>query len=151
VAHLRASIRRATPTAPLRASCKSTYEGIRTRILNFLITGYWLRHQASAQGASVSASQVRAKFEEEMRTRYTATSFRRLEAASHQTVADLEFAIETEMLSGRLLAEFAKAHGDHKNEQAAVPAFNKSIRSQWIPKTDCEPGYIVRDCKEYHE
>ena len=149
VAQLRATVPESTPSTPLQDECKATYESIRKRILNFLITGFWLRDAAAEQRVSVSPAEVMSKFEEEKRAHYTPESFRRLQEASHQTVPDLEFSIATQMLSAKLLAKFAKEHGDEKNEQLAVSAFNKSIRFKWIPRTSCQPGYVVPDCKQY--
>jgi hypothetical protein len=152
VARLRDKTRQATPVAPLQAECKATYEGIQDRILSFLITGYWLRGEAAEKGLSVSVAEVKKKFDEEKRENYpTAASFRRLQEASKQTIPDLEFAIETQMLSTKLLGHFAAEHGEEKYEEAAVPGFNKSIRAKWRPRTSCQPGYVVPDCKQYKE
>jgi hypothetical protein len=149
VAHLRKSAPKATPTSPLRAECKATYEGVRARILNFLITGYWLRGEAAEQHVSITEAEVRKKFEEERRAYPTAASFRRLQEASHQTVPDLMFAVETQMLSAKLLEKFTKSHTHATTQQATVGAFNKSIINTWTPKTSCQPGYVVKDCREY--
>jgi hypothetical protein len=148
VTHLQAIATKST-TAQLKAKCRHTYEGIQARILDFLITGYWLRGEATEQRVSLTGAQVRKKFDEEKRAGYpTAASFHRLEEASRQTVADLEFAVETQMLSATLLETFAKTH-QAKSEQAMIAAFNTSIRSKWTPRTGCQPGYIVTDCSEY--
>jgi len=150
VAHLRKTVPMSTPTVPLRAECRATYDGIKARIINFLVSGYWLRDEAAEEGISVSHDEVKKKFEEERRAHYpTTASFERLLEASRQTVGDLEFALETQMLSAKLLAKFAKEHGDEKNEQAAVAAFNKGVDSKWILRTTCAPGYVVPDCKQY--
>jgi len=150
VAHTHASATKSTTTAQLKAKCKKTYEGIQSRILDFLITGYWLRGEAAEQHASVSQAEVRKKFEEERRANYsTAASFRRLQEVSRQTVPDLTFAVETRMLSAKLLEKFTKTHSHEKSDQATIAAFNRSIRSKWVPRTDCAPTYVVPDCKQY--
>jgi hypothetical protein len=149
VAHLRASAPRIA-IDQLRANCRKMYERIQARILNFLISGYWLRGEAAERGVSVSVGEVEKKFAEERRANYpTAESFHRLQLASRQTIQDLEFAVETQMLSTKLVEKYAQEHGEQKNEQAAVPGFNRSIRSKWIPRTSCEPDYVVADCKQY--
>jgi hypothetical protein len=136
--------------AELKAKCERTYEAIQRRILNFLITGYWLRGQAAEEHALVTDAEVRRKFNEEKRANYpTAGSFRRLQEASRQTVPDLEFAVETQMLSAKLLEEFIKTHSHDKSEQATIAAFNKWIRSTWAPKTECQPGYVIADCARH--
>ena len=149
IAHLRTGARKST-TAKLKATCKTTYEGIQGRILNFLITGNWLRAEAAEQHVSVTEAEVHKKFEEERKANYpSAASFRRLQEASRQTVPDLMFAVETRMLSTKLFEKFTKAHPKGKFEQAKVAAFNTSLTSKWTAKTNCEPGYVVRDCKQY--
>jgi hypothetical protein len=136
--------------AQLRRRCQHTYEGIQRRILGFLITGYWLREEAVAQHISVSRGEVHSKFAQERRVNYpTETSFRRLQSASRQTIPDLEFAAETQMLSAKLLERFTTAHPHLHGERATVAAFNRSIRQAWEPKTVCSANYVVPDCREY--
>jgi hypothetical protein len=150
VAHLQISAPKAATPAQLTAKCTKTYKSIQTRILNFLITGYWLRGEATEQHVSITEAEVRKKFEEEKRTNYpTAASFRRLQEASRQTVPDLMFAVETRMLSAKLLERFTKQHSHEPSEQATITAFNESIASKWTPRTNCQPEYVVRDCKQY--
>jgi hypothetical protein len=150
VAHLRAQARASASVASLHAKCERTYEGIRARILGFLITGYWLRGEAAASHVSVSQAEVHRKFEEEREVNYpTAASFRRLQEASRQTVADLEFAVETQLLSTRLLGRFAVETGHNESEPATIAAFNRHIESTWVPRTDCAAGYVVKDCRQF--
>jgi hypothetical protein len=149
-AHLQTIAPKSTTTARLKAECERTYEGIRTRILNFLITGYWLRREAAEQHASVTAAEVHKKFDEEKRINYpTPAAFRKLQETSRQTVPDLEFAVETQLLSAKLLRKFTKEHSHEPSEQATIAAFNRSLERKWTAKTDCLPGYIVRDCRQY--
>jgi hypothetical protein len=137
-------------TAQLKAICKKTYEGIQSRILKFVIAGYWLRNEATEQGVSVSDAEVRTVFEKEKRAHYpTAASFRQLQEASRQTAPDLMFAVETQMLSAKLLRRFTKSQPRGQSEQATIAVFNTSIRRKWAARTNCAPGYVVRDCRQY--
>jgi hypothetical protein len=148
VAHLRARAGASMASGSLRAECKRIYEGIRARVLSFLITGYWLRGEAAETHTLVSGAEVRKKFEQERRINYpTPASFRRLEEASRQTAPDLEFAVETQILSTKLLARFATA-GHFSSEQAAVAAFNQHMQRTWTPRTSCQVAYVIKDCKE---
>lgn len=98
----------------------------------------------------MSEAEVRKKFEEERRAQYpTAASFRSFQEASRQTVPDLMFAVETQMLSAKLLEKFTKTQPKGKSEQAKTAAFNLGIRIKWTAKTDCQPGYVVQDCRQY--
>ncbi len=149
VSHLRAGEPKAT-TAQLQAKCKKAFEGIRARILDFLITASWLQGEAAEQHISVTEAEVRKKFEEEKRAHYpTAAAFHRLQEASLQTVPDLMLAVQRSMLSERLLARFTKLHGKGRAEQANIAAFNKYIRDKWTARTDCRPGYLIKDCRQH--
>jgi hypothetical protein len=149
VAHLQVRDGKST-TAQLTTKCKRTYEGIRARILGFLIAGYWLRGEADEENVSLSQADVKQVFDEEKRANYpTAASFRKLQEASGQTIPDLMFAVETQMLSAKLLEKFTKAHEKGKSERAKIAAFNRSIEGKWIGRTDCRPGYVVKDCSQY--
>lgn len=150
VAHRRTLTKTTATTASLRTECLKTYEGIQARVLNFLITGYWLREEAAKTHASVSQAEVHRKFNEYRQEDYpSATAFQRLKEASHQSVPDLEFAVETQMLSARLLEHFTTHISNNQPEQATITAFNQYIASKWTPRTICKPGYIVKDCKQY--
>jgi hypothetical protein len=149
VDHLRKGSTKTPATSPLRAECQVTYEDIRRRILNFLITGDWLRGAAAEKGLLVTPAAVKKKFQEERLVHYTPNSFRRLQRSSRQTIGDLEFAVETQMLSARLLEAFLKEHHRERSEHATIAAFNKSIKRTWIPKTNCHPGYVIPDCRQY--
>jgi hypothetical protein len=150
VVHRRSLATSATRTAALRAGCRRTYEGIQARVLNFLVTGYWLRGEAAEMHASVSQAEVHRKFQEYRQEDFpTQAAFQRLKEASHQSVRDLEFAVETQMLSARLIERFTTRVGKGKTERATIIAFNKHIASKWTPRTNCKPGYIVKGCKQY--
>jgi hypothetical protein len=148
IAHLRINAPKSMTTGQLRARCKTTYEGIQRRILNFLITGYWLRGAAAEQHISITEAAVRKRFEEERRDYLSPAAFHRLQDASRQTVSDLMFAVETRMLSGKLVERFTAAHGRAKSEQSTVIAFNNALRRKWTPKTNCEPSYVIPDCAQ---
>jgi hypothetical protein len=139
-------------TAQLRSSCRQVYAGIQARVLNFLITGYWVRGEAAAEGISVSPAEVRQRFEQERRANYpTADSFRRFQETSRQTPADLMFAVVTQLLSTRMLERYERAHGRSPSASSGVEELNRRIRSGWTKMTDCLPGYVVRDCSKYRQ
>lgn len=150
VANLRATApHKATSIALLRARCRSTYESIQRRILNFLISGGWIRGEAAADHVSVTSAEVRRRFDEERRGGYpSSAAFRRFQKATGQTVPDLLFAIQTQMLSAKLLQHFA-AQTHAKSEEASIAAFNGKIVATWTRKTNCAPGYVVPDCRQY--
>jgi hypothetical protein len=137
-------------TAQLKSRCRQLYAGIQARVLNFLITGYWLRGEAAAEGISVAPTEVQRRFEQERRAGYpTAKSFRQFQEASRQTPADLMFAVRTQLLSTKLLERYDRIHGRSPSDSSGVEELNQGIRSRWTKVTDCLPGYVVRDCSRY--
>jgi hypothetical protein len=139
-------------TAQLRSSCRQIYAGIQARVLNFLITGYWLRGEAVAEGIAVSPAEVRRRFEQERRANYpTPESFHRFQEASRQTPADLMFAVATQLLSTKLLERYERAHGRSPSASSGIEELNRRIKSSWTKLTKCLPGYVVRDCSQYRQ
>jgi len=133
-----------------RRRCERRYNAIQTRVLDFLIVGYWLREAAARHHLRVSSAELRREYGAEVRKHYaTVGALARFEKASRQTRADLEFALETQMLSSRLIGAFAKKHPHEPSERAAIQAFNSGIKQEWVPRTTCARGYVVTDCKQY--
>lgn len=151
-----ASLQKSSPpkqkptTAELKLKCQQTFVGIKQRILSFLITGYWIRGEAAERGVTVSDAEVQQKFEENKRQNYpTPAAFQELLASSHQTIPDLKFAVETQLLSAKLLKNFTTSKGKGKAEQELTIPFNQSIELKWSARTDCRQGFVVKDCKQY--
>jgi hypothetical protein len=150
ISNLRASVP-AVHGSPgqLRAKCRSTFIAIQARILNFLITADWLEGAAVQGHVLVSGAEVRAEYARERREGYASeASFRRFEAASQQTPADLMLAVRTKLLSAKLLEHF-KRRTPARSEASTIAAFNESIKSEWTPQTSCARGYVVPGCKQY--
>jgi hypothetical protein len=52
-----------------------------------------------------------------------------------QTLAQSESAIKQELTA--------------TGEQGALTKFVKEFKSKWQAETDCRPGYVMQDCKQY--
>jgi hypothetical protein len=150
VAHLRATSLLHESTSQLTAKCRHTYVGIKTRILGFLINGYWLREEAAEKGESVSGAEVQKEFNNIKQREFpTAAALQRLLAASRQTTSDLKFAVETEMLSAKLLKNFSKPE-TQASPESAVEVLNKALDKKWMARTTCKPGYVIAACSPSH-
>jgi hypothetical protein len=149
IARLRANALVPETTSQLKAKCQQTFHSIQTRILRFLINGYWLREEASEDRIPLSSAELQKEFEQIKAHEFpTAAAFQRLLAASRQTVSDLMFAVETEMLSTRLQQKFSKPETKETPENS-VEALNKRLVAKWTPRTSCLPGYIILACRQY--
>jgi len=149
VAHLRATSLLHESTSQLTAKCRHTYVGIKTRILRFLINGYWLREEAAEDGASVSSAEVQKEFDHIKQQSFpTEAAFQRLLAASRQTIPDLKFAVETQMLSAKLLKRFSKIE-NKESPESSEEALNKQLDEKWTPRTSCKSGYVIQACGQH--
>jgi hypothetical protein len=145
VAHLRANALLHEPTSQLKAKCQQKYKEIQTRTLGFLIYGYWLREEAAEKGVSVSNAELQKEFAQIRRKEFpTAAALHRLLTASRQGVPDLKFTIESQMLSTRLEQK------TNEPVERQPEALIQDLYNKWAPRTDCLPGYVVKDCRQFH-
>jgi hypothetical protein len=149
IARLRANALLHETTPQLKTKCQQTFQSIQTRILRFLINGYWLREEATEDGITISNTELQTEFNQTKAHEFpTPASFQRLLNASRQTIPDLMFAIETEMLSTKLQQKFSKPETKESPENS-VEALNKRLDAKWTPRTNCLPGYVIKACRQY--
>jgi hypothetical protein len=151
IARLRASALVSETTAQLKMKCLQTFQGIQTRILGFLINGYWVREEAAEDGISIANAELQTEFNKIRAHEFTTpASLQRLLNASRQTIPDLQFAVETGMLSTRLQRKFSKPiTKENPNPESDIEILNKRIVTKWKPRTSCLPGYIIKACGQY--
>jgi hypothetical protein len=145
VAHLRADGLLYEAVSRLRARCLSSYKEIQARILGFLIYGYWLREEAAEKGVSVTHAELQREFAQIRHKEFpTAADLHRLLGVSRQSVSDLLFTIQSRMLSARLEPK------TNEPQEAQAKALIQDLYQKWAPRTDCRPGYVVKDCRQFH-
>jgi hypothetical protein len=152
IARLRANALLHESTSQLKAKCQQTFKGIQERILRFLINGYWLREEAAEDGLSISNAELQKEFNHLKQQEFpTAASFQRLLTASRQGIPDLMFAVETVMLSSKLQQKISKPiTKENPNPEGGLKELNRTLVKKWTVRTNCHPGYIVQDCKQFH-
>jgi hypothetical protein len=154
VAHLKTTLELTEAVIQIRSRCQQIYKSIEERILVFLIHGYWLREEASENAVTVTNAELQKEFNQIKKQGYpTAAAFHRLLAASHQTVADLKFAVLSQMLSNKLTQKLANTDTEirdatEKTPEAQTAQVNTLLTKKWPAKTLCTTGYIVKGCKQ---
>ncbi len=119
----------------------------RNQVLSFLISGDWVKDEARDLHIGVSAAQVKRQFD-----RVKAQQFRRraeFEAflrSSGETVADLLFRVQLNMLSERLERHVSAVPGGPRAQQRALSRFVETFHAKWSSQTYCVTGYVVQDC-----
>jgi hypothetical protein len=145
VAHLRTNGLLHESTSQLKTRCQRKYKEIQTRILGFLIYGYWLREEAAEKGVSVSNAELQREFAKIRHKEFpTAAVLHRLLTVSRQSIQDLKFTIESQMLSTRLEPK------TNEPPEGQAEALIQDLYKKWAPRTDCRPGYVVKDCRQFH-
>jgi hypothetical protein len=135
--------------AQLKAQCASEYESLKTDALGYLISADWLIGEASAQDVAVTDRQVHARLISIVRQEFPAKgSFARFLHSSPYTVSDLLLRIKLEMLSERIERKVLGRAGK-ATQKRSFAAFKTAFRKRWTARTDCRPGYVVLNCRQY--
>ena len=119
----------------------------RTEVVSFLISSDWVIGEAGDLHIGVSAAQVRRQFDhvkgQQFRKRREFEAFLR---SSGQTVADLLFRVQLNMLSERIQRHVTAVPGDARAHQRALSRFVEAFKAKWTAQTYCVPEYAVQDC-----
>jgi len=119
----------------------------RTEALGFLISSDWVLGEARDLHIGVSAAQIKRQFDrtkgQQFRTRADFEAFLR---SSGQTVADLLFRVQLNMLSERIQRHVTPVHGGSRARQRAQSRFVEAFKAKWMAQTYCAPEYAVQDC-----
>ncbi|MGD1056554.1 MAG: hypothetical protein ABR992_03990 [Solirubrobacteraceae bacterium] len=120
---------------------------LQSEVLGFLISSDWVKGEAEARGISVSPAEVRKTFDrirhQEFRRR---REFERFLRKSGQTVADLMFRVELNLLSERIEKSVVAGHRGALSKQRALSRFVKAFKAKWRPQTYCASEYAVANC-----
>jgi hypothetical protein len=130
-----------------RPSGKQLAASLRNEVLGFLISADWVRGEASARNIEVSKLEVTRRFDRIRGQQFPKRrEFSRFLLRSGQTVGDLLFRVEQDLLSARI--EQAVVAGQHNAaaRRQAFASFVKSFRVKWSAQTYCVPEYTEVDC-----
>jgi Raf kinase inhibitor-like YbhB/YbcL family protein len=119
------------------------------RALGFLVSSVWLVSEASAQGVSVSAAEVKQRLAVLKRQSFpTAGSLGKFLAKSHETEADLLGRVKVELLESRIAAKVT-AGRSAAQRKSILADFQQAFQRRWKSRTTCRAGYVMEDCSEY--
>ncbi len=119
----------------------------RTEALGFLISSDWVLGEARDLHVGVSAAQIKRKFDrikgQQFRTRAEFEAFLR---SSGETVADLLFRVQLNLLSERIQRHVSAVPGGPRAKQRALSRFVEAFKAKWLAQTYCAAEYTVQDC-----
>jgi phosphatidylethanolamine-binding protein (PEBP) family uncharacterized protein len=117
--------------------------------LGFLITSEWVLGEAGARHMSVSEAEVKQRFAQLVHQSFPkAGSLHAYLAKSGETEGDLLARIKVELLAARIAAKVT-AGKSPAQRTALLTAFEHSFQQHWKGLTDCKPGYVMEDCRQY--
>jgi len=118
-----------------------------SEVLQFLISADWVRGEAASKGISVSAAEVKKTFDRIRRQQFPKRGeFEKFLAKSGQSVADLLFRVEQNILSKRIQKRVTAGHHGQSSQIQALTRFVKAFKLKWQAQTYCASEYAVADC-----
>jgi SurA N-terminal domain len=125
----------------------ATATELQSEVLGFLISSDWVKAEAQARGMSVSTAEVRKRFDrirdQQFPRRGEFDAFLR---KSGQTVMDLMFRVELNLLSQRIQKSVTAGHRSASSRGRALSQFVKAFTAKWRAQTYCASEYAVADC-----
>jgi hypothetical protein len=125
----------------------ATATELQSEVLQFLISAEWVKGEAASKGISVSAAEVKKSFDRIRRQEFPKRGeFKKFVRKSGQTVADLMFRVEQNLLSERIQKSVIAGHHSQASKLRALSKFVKAFKLKWQAQTYCASEYAVADC-----
>jgi hypothetical protein len=116
-------------------------------VMGFLISSDWVIGEAQDLHVHVSAAQVRRTFDDARRAEYPKRGeFEAFLKKSGETIADLLFRVELNLLSTRIQARVLAGERTQQAKEHALAHFVSEFTKRWRAQTYCAPAYQVSDC-----
>lgn len=143
------ALRPARGRSVLKGECAQRYEGLKTQVLQSLITAEWFFAEGKARGLSVSSAEERARVARVSRNRFaTRAAWEGYLRRGGETEADQMFRSKIKLYSAKIEQQLAPG-GSASERQRALIEFVKGFPAKWAPRTRCQSGYVVADCAQY--
>lgn len=141
------AVAKAAERPPSKGHHATSATELRTEVLGFLISSDWVIGEAQDRGVSVSAAKVKKEFDHIRKEQFSKRSeFQKFLRDSGQTVADLLFRVELNLLSAGIQKQVVAGHHGAASKRRALSQFVKSFKAKWQAQTYCAAEYDVADC-----
>lgn len=135
----------AEPTAKGQQPASAT--ALQEEVLGFLISSDWVKGEAKDLGIGVTTAEVRRDFDRIRSTQFhKRREFEAFLRKSGQTVADLLFRVELNLLSQRIQKQVVAGHHSASSKRRALSQFVKGFKAKWEAQTYCASEYDDKDC-----
>jgi len=119
------------------------------RALGFLLTSSWVLGEAAARHITVPESEVNKRLETlEHQSFPKSGQLQAYLSHAHETNQDLFARVRNEILLQRIASAVASRHSSSQRT-SVLTSFQKSFHAHWKALTNCQPAYVMEDCKQY--
>jgi hypothetical protein len=116
-------------------------------VMGFLLSADWVIGEARDLGIHTTPTKVQQEFHhlrvQQFRTRREFQAFLK---KTKQTVSDLLFRTELDLLSEQIQRHAVIGHHGAHSQARALKSFVTKFRRKWTSQTYCTPQYAVQDC-----
>jgi hypothetical protein len=135
----------AKPTSTqLKTQCQEHYLAVRNHMLQILISYIWVKTEDNKLHIHTTPQEIQQTFNRFKHEQYpTETIYQNYLKATTATPTDELWIEQFDMLSGKL------GHKLIKQGQPATTKFYTQFPTHWKTKTNCNPQYIIPECKQY--
>jgi len=132
-------------TSELKAKCKARYENIVRHMLHILINYQWVNQQAHAMSITITPQELQEGYTRLIRGLFpTETAYHNYLKATGETITDELQTTKSYLQATKLRNKLLQQHGI----PGAIKYFHETPQ-QLAAQTNCSPGYIIPNCKQY--
>jgi len=129
----------------LKADCSELYHTLSAQVMSFLIESDWYQGYATRLKLVPTNAQVMSALNAAKAKQFpTEAKFRAFLKQAGETVADIRFRFEINLIAARLAA---RQKGSQSAKEAAVASQTKRA---FLAGTVCTPAVAMADCSNYH-
>ena len=129
-----------------RVKCAAQYEIFKETVIDILVSYYWALGEGAAKGINVSDAEVAAY----LKQAYPHPGeFSRHLVITHETSADDRMLVRKKLMTEKLVSLSAKNTHSATERVRAISKQISEETAKWMPRTSCNPGYVIYRCKQY--
>jgi foldase protein PrsA len=133
--------------AQLKTECQKRYHATRQHILDLLILYQWMLSEAAEKHMNITDQEAIADLKEHEHSQFTSpTAFQNYLAWTGLSMADEILRFKNNLLANKILKNVIG--NPRLNAEQRHRAYVGFIQ-KWVAKTNCNPRYIVPNCKQY--
>jgi hypothetical protein len=129
--------------------CRQLYQAVKLQAVNFLTNALWYAEEAREHGETVTSKEIARKYWLTQHREYPAPGqIEHFLTEMHRSKADEYYLIKRNLLATKLIERLTRQHIDLRNHTVALK-LAEEWQAKWTARTNCQPGYIASQCRQY--